>query len=114
MSLKCKSCSIINKELCIENNKHRLIKTNFICPLCNKNTKWYSHINHELSGDALECKSCRNYIIYVVEPNKPWKDEIYLSTSKDMVFVMRNFEDNKTFISLKELLAKIKTIIVFS
>jgi len=120
----------------MEVTKHELVAPKFVCPLCNKIPKWYSHLNDECSGDALECKSCHNYILYISTGTKEedierWKDEIYIPSKSGDILVMRGFEDNTTFISindkkvitlnqiiqfksLDDLINKVRTIVVFS
>lgn len=97
-------------------------------------------MNDDLVGDALECKSCHNYILYVIPdivPGtndlflQPWKDEIYLLKDSKEILVMRNFEDNNTYVaidnkrvtdfngvlqfnSVEYLFKKLESIIVFS
>lgn len=126
---KCRSC-VLAKKYSSEQSKHRLVSADFTCPLCEKKPKWYSHLNSELVGDALECKLCHNYIIYVT-PDGVWKDEIYLFKEDHEVLVMRSFEDTTTYVSLDDeevttlqhilqfkstddLLSKVQTILVFS
>lgn len=126
---KCRSC-ILAKEFVTEPSKHRLVEADFTCVLCGKKPKWYSHINDELVGDALECKFCHDYIIYI-NGDVTWKDEIYLYRDDKEVLVMRNYEENTTFVSIdnkevttlkhilqfksvEDLLNKIETIVVFS
>lgn len=127
---KCRSC-FLAKEYVMETSKHQLVDPKLICPLCSHKGKWYSHLNDELSGDALECKGCHNYIFYVIDPPHPWKDEIYIPRDSGEILVMREFEDKTTFISidnkkvttlnqilqfqnLDELMGRIKTIVMFS
>lgn len=113
--------------------KHVLIKTDFICIVCNKPSKWYSHWGGWL-GDALDCKSCHNYIVYLNSKNELpliWKDEIYLSKNNREVAFLRSYIENKTqiyinenkltdlnhilkFDSAEHLLKRIESIIVFS
>lgn len=110
--------------------KHRLVAADFVCLLCGKKSKWYSHITEGIVGDALECKLCHDYIIYI-NSDKTWKDEIYLYRDEQEVLVMRDYEDNTTYISVnnkevvtlkhilqfssvEKLLDKVETIIVFS
>jgi transcription elongation factor Elf1 len=141
---QCRSCELTN-QITSDPVKHKLITADYYCPLCNKIPKWYSHLHKELLGDSLECKSCRNYILYVVPDIKTggvkkWKDEINSSFSlkneevfimRD-IFVMRDYEDNRTYVfvgnsknpikvnsilefkSLEDLTNKVKTIVVFS
>lgn len=133
---KCRSCDLTN-QLIDKPIKHKLISVNFRCPLCNKIPKWYSHLHEDLSGDSLECKSCHNYILYnstdaKIEDTKKWKDEIHFFVSGKEFFVMRDYEDSRTYVwvndshnpiklnsilefkSLEDLINKVKTIVVFS
>lgn len=96
--------------------KHELVEAGYHCPVCNKVTKWYSHVTDTLVGDSLECKTCHNYIIYVLFDLVPgvdefeaatpcltkWKDEIYTSWGDKDVSVIRNIEDNVTLVSVDD------------
>lgn len=139
--IKCRTCKF-SKENYIEVRKHILCTTSFKCVLCNKPTKWYSHMDDDsgLMGDALECKSCHNFIIYAMPDINPeteehylkvWKDEIYISRKSKEVLVLRNYEDNHTVIYIDNinltdiegilqfdspihLLKRVESIVVFS
>jgi|WetSurMetagenome_2_1015567.scaffolds.fasta_scaffold435581_2 hypothetical protein len=139
--IKCRTCRF-SKENYLEAKKHILCTTDFKCVLCSKPTKWYSHYDDDsgLVGDALECKSCHNFIIYVIPDINPeteehylkvWKDETYLFRKSKDVLVLRSYEDNTTaiiiddvqkifiegilhFDSSEHLMKRIESIIVFS
>jgi len=126
---KCRSCNI-NYELTGLTGRHEIIKADKACPLCGVSEKIVLHYGHEgLSGEAIECHSCHNYIRYTNgTPEAIWKDEIYLSPN---YLLLRSYEDNTStyfqnnkiifetnniiqFTSLDNLIEKLKTIVVFS
>lgn len=99
-----------------------------VCPMCNYDGQWASHIQKGLWGDGIECIKCHNYILYVSPENQIWKDEIYLEEGR---YLIRDIVSNETtlfskgkivcevnhiiqFQSLTQLANKIKTMMVFS
>ena|SRR5271166_1206826 len=126
MTIKCRSCTMDYGN--DTHTRHRLIDAGLLCPLCNYRGKWCSHINEDLWGDSLECKKCHDYILYVSPDNQIWKDEIYLPQDR---YLIRHLETNTSslFVGLKEittldyivqfqtlrqLINRIQTIVVFS
>lgn len=111
MKRKCRSCKMM-KDMGADQLKHELVAPPYKCVICNKQTKWYSHLCDDLMGDSLECKSCHNFIIYALPDIDPkteehyyniWKDEIYLSQFSKEILVLRSYEDNTTFISINDI-----------
>lgn len=123
--IKCRTCQF-SKDNFFKSTKHVLCKTDFTCAFCNKPTKWYSHFDDDtdLVGDALECKSCHNFIVYAIpdigpDPKilipKVWKDEIYLSRNSKEILVLRSYEDNQTVIQIDNtLVTNIEGILHFN
>ena len=92
MNIKCRSCKL-DYNMVYKPRKHKLVDLNLVCPVCNYNGKWASHLCDELWGDGLECRKCHNYILYVSPENQKWKDEIYLPKDR---FLIRDFNDNSS------------------
>jgi hypothetical protein len=125
---KCRSCNL-NYELSGEAGKHSVVDIGMYCPLCKKVNKWIYHGQHDqLSGDALECKVCHNYILYSDGVGTIEKDEIYFSKNYCLI---RDLEKSKSYFSIddkriftfpyivifsnpKDLFNKLKTIVVLS
>ncbi len=108
----CRSCKM-NQNMVVEPAKHHLVSPGIHCPLCNHHLgKFYSHIDDDLWGDALECKKCHNYILYLSPYGEKWKEESYLPND---TCVIRHFENNETYISVKNKdAAKVKHLITFN
>lgn len=112
---KCKSCNI-NYELTGKTGKHQLINCGLVCKVCLSKDKVAFHGGHEgLFGEALECRTCHNYILYTNGSlDAVWKDEIYIPSASGNIFVMRDYEDSTTFISINSIkVTKLKQIIEF-
>jgi hypothetical protein len=128
MNAICRSCDMDKSKHLSGPMRHRLVDVGLICPMCNHDGEWSSHLHDELWGDSLECIICHNYILYVSPENQIWKDEIYLSKGR---YLIRNLEHNTStlyanateicevehimqFESPLQLENKIQTMVVFS
>lgn len=127
----CRSCELQYKEL-RRRTQHKLVNVGFYCPLCHYTGKCYSHTDDALWGDALECKSCHDYILYLSPKREFDKDEIYLpndltviryfSITDTTVFSSRKGYDETIcsvnrilqFESKENLIQKVRTMITFS
>jgi|ERR1035437_6070054 hypothetical protein len=88
---KCRSCSF-NYALTGDIGIHQIGDTGLYCPLCHYSGESIFHGEHEtLTGNALECNNCNNYIIYFYNGGKIMKDELYFDNDYCLI---RYVEDN--------------------
>lgn len=123
----CRSCELQYKEL-RRRTEHFLVDVGFYCPVCDNSGKCYSHTDDALWGDALECKRCHNYILYLSPKGEFDKDEIYLPKDicisrylhigETTIFIGdKTAADLKQIIQFstkKKLIEKVRTILTFS
>lgn len=125
---RCRSCNY-NYSFVGRTSRHQILKADYLCLVCGKQEKIALHEGDELSGEAVECHSCHNYIRYTNgSPEAIWKDEIFLPND---FLLIRNYEKKESFIfknnkeaysipkiieftNINHLFIKLKTLIIFS